>query len=84
MADIKGRFTKLGLSKNGIVVGLIGSLTEENITHDNILSIAAFYNISTVPDKFGYHFITKSGAIRETQNSRLLINNYNGFLEIFK
>ena len=49
--SIKGRFTKVATTDNSIVIGLIGELTSENITHDDILKIAAFYGANTEPDK---------------------------------
>ena len=79
--SINGRFTKVATTENSIVVGLIGSLTSENIAHDDILRIASFYGANTEPDKFGYHFITADGA--KNRGCKLPTNNYNGFIEIF-
>ena len=79
--SINGRFTKVATTENSTVVGLIGDLTIENISHDGILRIASFYGASTEPDKFGYHFITADGA--KNRGCKLPTNNYNGFIEIF-
>lgn len=79
--NISGRFGKVATTDNSIVVGLIGNLTSENITHDDILKIASFYEVNTNSDKFGYHFITADGA--KSRGYNLPTNNYNGFIEIF-
>ena len=79
--NISGRFGKVATTDNSIVVGLIGDLTIENITRDDILRIASFYVVNTDPDKFGYHFITADGA--KSRGCKLPTNNYNGFIEIF-
>lgn len=77
-----GRFTKVAETENSIVVGTIGTLTEENTTHEVILHITKFYNINTEPDKFKYHYITAEGA--QKRGCILPVNNYNEFIEIFK
>jgi len=84
MRNISGRFTKITDANNSVVVGLIGTMTDENTTYGEILKIAGFYNISTNPDTFGYHFITKEGVIKRLRPDIQPLNNYNGFLEIFK
>lgn len=78
---IIGRFTKVANTGNSVVIGLVGSLTAETIDYNDILDIAGFYGISTEPDKFGYHFITKEGAMK--RGCKLPVNSFNGFLEIF-
>ena len=45
--SINGRFTKVATTENSTVVGLIGDLTIENISHDDILRIASFYGANT-------------------------------------
>lgn len=79
MKNISGRFTKIGETKNSIIVGTIGAL--EAPTYDEILQIANFYNINTEPGVFGYHLITKEGA--EKRGCKLPLNNYNEFIELF-
>lgn len=79
--NISERFGKVATTDNSIVVGLIGSLTSENIAHDDILKIASFYGVNTDPDKFGYHFIAADGA--KNRGCKFPTNNYNGFIEIF-
>lgn len=79
---IAGRFTKVANTKNSVVVGLVGSLNSDNCEYIDILEIASFYGISTEPDKFKYHEITAEGAIK--RGCTLPVNNFNGFLEIFK
>lgn len=79
--NISGRFEKVATTDNSIVIGLIGELTSENASHDDILKIASFYGVNTDPDKFGYHFITADGA--KNRGCKLPTNNYNGFIEIF-
>ena len=76
MKKIAGCFTKIGESKNGVIVGTIGKLTIP--TYEEILKIAKFYNINTTPDVFGYHFITKEGAEKYSNSP---VNNYNNFIE---
>lgn len=78
---LAGRFTKVARTENSVVVGLVGSLTAENIERNEILEIAVFYGINTEPDKFGYHFTTAEGAIK--RGCKLPVNNFNGFIEIF-
>ena len=82
MKNITGRFSKVAETENSIVVGLIGTLNEGNIKRSEILDIARFYGISTDPDKFGYHMLTIEGAVK--RGCTLPVENYNGFLEIFK
>lgn len=50
MKKIAGCFTKIGESKNGVIVGTIGKLTIP--TYEEILGIAKFYNINTTPGVF--------------------------------
>lgn len=50
MKKIAGCFTKIGESKNGVIVGTIGKLTIP--TYEEILEIAKFYNINTTPGVF--------------------------------
>lgn len=76
MKKIAGCFTKIGESKNGVIVGTIGKLTIP--TYEEILGIAKFYNINTTPGVFGYHFITEEGV---EKYSNLPLNNYNNFIE---
>lgn len=76
MKKIAGCFTKIGESKNGVIVGTIGKLTIP--TYEEILEITKFYNINTTPGVFGYHLITKDGA---EKYSNLPVNNYNNFIE---
>lgn len=76
MKKIAGCFTKIGESKNGVIVGTIGKLTIP--TYEEILEIAKFYNINTTPGVFGYHLITKDGA---EKYSNLPVSNYNNFIE---
>ena len=78
MKKIAGCFTKIGESKNGVIVGTIGILTIP--TREELFEIAKFYNINTTPGVFGYHFITKEGA---EKYSNLPLNNYNNFIEFF-
>ena len=80
MRNINAHFTKVADTTNSIVVGTIGDLKE--VTYDEILHIARFYNISTEPGKFAYHIITPEGAIK--RGCKLPVSNYNEFLEIFK
>ena len=82
MKNIAGRFSKAAETKNSVVIGLVGALSPENLEYLDILKIAGFYSISTAPDKFGYHIITAEGA--EKRGCTLPVNNYTGFLEIFR
>ena len=76
MKKIAGCFTKIGESKNGVIVGTIGKLTIP--TYEEILGIAKLYNINTTPGVCGDHFITKEGA---EKYSNLPLNNYSNFIE---
>lgn len=78
--NINGKFTKVAETNNSIVIGTIGSLKEA--TYEEIIRMARFYNINTDPGKFGYHLITPAGAVK--RGCKLPVNNYNGFIEIFK
>lgn len=77
-----GRFTKVAETENSVVIGTIGSLNADNTTHEVILYLARYYNISTEPDKFRYHCITEAGAVK--RGCKLPTENYNEFIEIFK
>lgn len=77
-----GRFSKLAETENSIVVGTLGSLSEQNTTYEVIIHLARFYNINTEVGKFKYHFITPEGAIKK--GCTLPVNNYNQFIEFFK
>ena len=76
MKKIAGCFTKIGTSKNGVIVGTIGKLTIP--TYEEILEIAKFYNINTTPGAFGCHFITRDEA---EIYSNLQVINYNYFID---
>lgn len=77
-----GRFMKVAETADSIVVGILGSLTEDKISHEFILHFARYYCIATEPDRFQYHFITAEGAVE--RGCKLPDGNYNGFIEIFK
>lgn len=77
-----GRFTKVAETTDSIVVGTLGTLTEETVTHEVILYFAKYYGINTEPDKFGYHLITPEGAAK--RGCKLPTSNYNEFIEFFK
>lgn len=76
-----GKFTKVAKTENSIVVGTLGSLTEEKTTYDVVLYMAKYYGISIEPDRFRYHVITAEGAAKRGCN--LPTDNYNEFIEIF-
>lgn len=79
---LSGRFGKVAETENSVVVGLVGALNPDSLEYKDIIDIASFYGVNTSPDKFGYHYITASGALK--RGCKLPVNNYNGFLEIFK
>lgn len=76
-----GRFTKVAETENSVVIGTIGSLNAESTTHEVILHLARYYNISTDADKFRYHCIAAEGAVK--RGCKLPTENYNEFIEIF-
>ena len=59
---ITGKYTKIGYSNNGLVVGTINGLNENNITHDIIVKIAKKFGVNAAPDVFKYHFITRESV----------------------
>lgn len=80
--NINGRFSKVAETEKSLVVGTVGALPAEELTHDDILHIARFYGINTDPDKFRYHMITADGAIK--RGCKLPEGNYSEFIEYFK
>ena len=59
---IGGKYTKIGYSNNGLVIGTMNGLNESNITHDVIVSIAKKFGVNTAPDVFKYHFVTRESV----------------------
>lgn len=59
-----GRFIKVAQTENSIVIGTIGRLNADNTTHEVILYLTRYYNISTDADKFRYHMITAEDAVK--------------------
>ena len=82
LREIVGSFSKVADTGKSIVIGTLGKLDRESISHNMILEIAAFYNLNVIPEQFTYHFITPGCA--EALGCKLPIGNYNCFLEIYK
>ena len=82
LREIIGRFSKVADTGKSIVVGTLGTLNEDMITHSVVMEIASFYNINVSPEVFAYHTITPEGAIK--RGCKLPTGNYNCFLEIYK
>ena len=60
--SINGKYTEIGYSNNGLVIGTMNGLNESNITHDAIVSIAKKFGVNTAPDVFKYQFVTRESV----------------------
>lgn len=82
LREIVGHFSKVADTGKSIIVGTLGPMNRDNITHNIVLEIAAFYNLNVSPEQFVYHFITPGCA--KALGCKLPTGNYNCFLEIYR
>ena len=80
--NIGGRYSKIGFSNNGLVIGTMNGLNENNLTHKDIVNIAKNFDLNTSPDVFKYHFITReSVSVFLPDYNKNIFDNIECFIE---